>query len=122
MLKTVFVFRLANGLKLCWTVAEMGQKVPVIETDGRYYAVNSKTDDLKLLDVLDAIMAEKRANTYPHEGVTDTTLGIERREVDIGEQWARWKCVQWSDIAFSDLDLDLDHYQRCIDDVRRALA
>ncbi len=84
--------------------------------------IKDKADNLKLCDVLDAIMAERRAGTYPREGVSGTSPRVvpERMTVEAGD--GQWSPPQWSDIAFSDWDISLEYYQGCIDNARRALA
>lgn len=124
MRQIVFVLPLVNGPKLLWTVAgPVGLKCPVVEyAEGRYRIVNSKEDNLKLLDVLDAIMAERRVGAYPHEGATKTTPRGMQMEVDMDATDGEWLPMQFGEIAFCEHGMDTVYYQKCIDSARRSLA
>ncbi len=124
MRQTIFALTLANGRQLLWGVGTGAKRFPIIKDDGRFRIVNtSKPDGLQLLDVLDAIMIERRADTYPRKGVCAHTSRVERIEVEM-PAWeeARWSVAMWGTVAFSDYDIDLGYYQKQIDRARRSLV
>ncbi|MFA6429874.1 MAG: hypothetical protein WCV84_05260 [Patescibacteria group bacterium] len=117
----MYVLVLANGLEFCWTVAG-SERIPLVEVGGCYRVVDNRVSNLKLLDVLDAIMAERRAGTYPREGVRETSPRVEQAQVDMGEWEVHWIPMDWSVVGFSTYDINPDYYQRRIDDARRMLT
>lgn len=122
--RTVHVLKLRRGLKLMWYVDEnTSQRVPVVRHDrGRVRLIDSKADNLRLCDVLDAIMEERRKKAYGPDRVNEKSPRVSCAEMKVLGRKARWLPTDWAVIAFADQDIHLGHYQKSVDGTRQHLV
>ena len=124
MKKIVHILTLRGGSKLMWIIDQQtSMRVPVVRhSRNRVRLINNKSDNLLFCDVLDAIMAERRAKTYERDGVNERSRRVERKEMEVVKGGGSWLPVDWAIIAFNGWDMDLRHYQRSIRETRAFLA
>lgn len=95
------------------------QKVPVVPNGKGARLINTPEDQLVFCSVLDLVIAARREGLYPEEGIKNSSSPhVTQEEMEVAEGEGRWLPTTWGTIAFSDTDIDLDYYQRTVDQAR----
>lgn len=107
-----------------WYVDEStSQRVPVVgHARDRVRLINSKADNLRLCDVLDAIMEARRKKAYGPDAMNERSPRVKRTEMKVSGRKASWLPTDWAVIAFAGQDIHLGHYQKSVDDTRQFFA
>lgn len=118
MMVTTITF--SNGLRCSWAVSEqqMGMKMPLLRRDGFFATVESKAEQLEILQQALRV-CDLRERT--REPLPPQTQHVVEMALVLN---AQWMCNDtWCTVVFSDHDLHFAHYresiQRQMDDLRR---
>lgn len=116
--ETVYQHNIPHSpLTFYWYVSK-AYRIPVlVDTNGVARKIACDADQLRLCDVLDAIMRARRAKLWPSNGIREEHSTRSEGSVIVGD--ASWGPCDWAVIAFSGCDIDIGHCQESINRTRK---